>query len=136
MHLQRQFLRVALDRLDVLFRNGDGRDEAGGVAGVDAGLLDVLHDGGDERFLAVADGVGFRLGRVLKELVDKDDVLAGGLQGVVHIFDQHLVVVHDFHAASAQNEGGAHHQGVADTLGGCESVLDAVRHAGFRLRNA
>ena len=136
VHFQRQFLSVALDRLDVLFRNGDGRDEAGGVAGVDAGLLDVLHDGGNKSFLAVADGVGFRLGRVLKELVDEDDVLAGGLQGIVHVLDQHLVVVHDFHAAPAQNEGGTHHQGVAYPLGGFEGVLDAVRHAGFRLRNA
>ena len=136
MHLKSELLGVALDGVNVLLRNGDGRDEAGGVAGVDAGLLDVLHDGGHEGFLAVANGVGFRLGRVLKELVDKDDVLAGGLQGVVHILDEHLVVVHDFHAASAQNEGGTDHQGISYPLGGGEGVLDAVRHAGFRLRNA
>jgi hypothetical protein len=32
-------------------REAEGRDDAGAVAGVDAGLLDVLHDGTD-------DGVG------------------------------------------------------------------------------
>ena len=49
-----------------------GREHARGVARVDAGLLDVLHDGGDVRLLAVAERVDVDLDRVLEEAVDED----------------------------------------------------------------
>ena len=38
---------------------------------MDAGLLDVLHHGGDVGVLAVADGVDVDLDRVLEEAVDE-----------------------------------------------------------------
>ena len=47
------------------------RQHARGVAGVDAGLLDVLHDGGDVRVDPVAERVDVDLDRVLEEAVDE-----------------------------------------------------------------
>ena len=54
------------------WRDADRRDHAGGVAGVDAGVLDVLHDRRDEDVLAVGEGVGLGLDGVLQEAVDED----------------------------------------------------------------
>ena len=42
------------------------------VAGVDAGLLDVLHDPADPDVLAVAQRVDVDLDRVLQEAVEED----------------------------------------------------------------
>ena len=69
---------VLLDGLDVLRRDADRRDDAGGVAGMDAGQLDVLHDRRDEgvvcrRQMASAS----HLDGVLEELVDEDRPLRG-----------------------------------------------------------
>ena len=52
------------------------RDHAGRVAGVHAGLLDVLHDRADPGPRAVADGVDVDLDRVLDEAVDQRAGLA------------------------------------------------------------
>ena len=49
-----------------------GRQHAGRVAGVDPGLLDVLHDPGDPHLLAVAQRVDVDLDRVLEEAVEVD----------------------------------------------------------------
>jgi hypothetical protein len=50
---------------------GVGRQRAGGVAGVHAGLLDVLHDAADQHLLAVADRVDVDLDGVVQEAVQQ-----------------------------------------------------------------
>ena len=52
------------------------REHAGRVAGVDAGLLDVLHDPADPHVGAVAERVDVDLDRVLEEAVEVDLALA------------------------------------------------------------
>ena len=54
---QRQLLRAVDDDLEHLVADGEGRVHGDGVAGVDAGALDVLHDTGDEHVLAIGDDV-------------------------------------------------------------------------------
>jgi hypothetical protein len=49
----------------------EGRDDAGAVARVDAGLFDVLHDGTDDGGLAIADAIDIDLGGVFEEAVDE-----------------------------------------------------------------
>ena len=61
-----QRLGLALDLGDDLGREGMGRQRAGGIAGMDAGLLDMLHDAGDEDRLAVGDGIDIDLDGVLQ----------------------------------------------------------------------
>ena len=64
----------------------EGRDHARAVAGVDAGLLDVLHDAADDDVPArVGERVHVDLGRVLEELVDEDRVLGRRLDRVPHV---------------------------------------------------
>ncbi|MNC09162.1 hypothetical protein D3C75_567800 [compost metagenome] len=50
---------------------GVGRQGAGGVTGVDTGLLDVLHDAADDHVHAVADGVHVHLGGVVEEAIQQ-----------------------------------------------------------------
>ena len=65
--LQRECARLAADLLDHVARQAVGRERTGRIAGVDAGLLDVLHDAGDHRGLAVADGVDVYLDGIRPE---------------------------------------------------------------------
>ncbi len=58
------------------------RQHARRVAGVDAGLLDVLHHAADDGALAVGDAVDVDLDRVLEELVDEDGLRPGVARGL------------------------------------------------------
>ena len=65
--------RVVADQRDVPLDDLVRRDDAGAVAGVDAGLLDVLHDAADDDGAGrVGDRVDVELDGVLEELVDQD----------------------------------------------------------------
>ena len=59
----------------------EGRQRAGAVAGVHAGLLDVLHHAGHEHRLAVAERVDVHLGGAAEVLVDQHRAVAGDLHG-------------------------------------------------------
>ena len=79
---------------------------------MDAGLLDVLHDAGDEGVLAVAEAVDVDLGRVGKIPVDQQRALlrhdefarpveiAGELR---HVAVELRAVAHDLHGATAEH---------------------------------
>ena len=50
----------AVSYTHLFIANGEGRIDSDGVAGVDAGALDVLHDAGDQDVLAVGNDVHFQ----------------------------------------------------------------------------
>ena len=77
--LERDPLGRRADLLEHLLAEAHRRDHAGRVAGVDAGLLDVLHDPGDVDLLAVGERVDVDLDRVLEEAVEQQRVLLVGL---------------------------------------------------------
>ncbi len=60
-------LRLLAHLLERTLPERDRGDDAGGVAGVHAGLLDVLHHGADVDILAVGDGVHVHLDGILEE---------------------------------------------------------------------
>ena len=62
------------DALDLLAAERDGRQRARRVAGVHAGLLDVLHDAAEEQLGAVVERVDVDLDRVVEEAVDQHRV--------------------------------------------------------------
>src|SRR5204863_2867101 len=62
------------DSADVLGAEGDGRQRAGGVAGVDTGLFDVLHHAAEIQLESVIQGVDIDLDRVVEEPVDQHGV--------------------------------------------------------------
>src|SRR6185503_12240667 len=95
-------------RRDVLTPQGDRRQRARRVAGVDAGLLDVLHDATDVHLGAVAQRIDVDLDGVLEEAVDQDGMFGRQLGGAGYVALQGLVVVHDLHAATTQHIGRPH----------------------------
>ena len=64
------------------------RDHGGGIAGVDAGLLDVLHHAGDDDVLTVGDRVDVELDGVFEEPVDQDGMAGRRFHGVADVLAQ------------------------------------------------
>jgi len=103
-----------------------GRQGAGGVTGVDPGLLDVLHDAAHEDPLAVAHGVHVHLHRLVQEAVQEHGGVVGDGHRLAHVAAQFLGVVDDLHGAPAEDVGGPHHQGVAQRLGLGQGLLQGA----------
>ena len=118
---RREALDDVLDLERVRERERLRGQHAGRVAGVDAGLLDVLHHGGDVDVLAVAERVDVDLDRVLDEPVDEHGARDGG-----HRLAQLLVVVTDAHRAAAEHVRGADEHRIADLGRGGERLLGAL----------
>ena len=98
-------------------------DDAGAVAAVDAGLLDVLHDGADDGGVAVGDAVDIDFGGVVEEAVDEHGALGRGGNGVAHVVAEFVVGVDDLHGAAAEDEAGADENGIADLGGGGDGFV-------------
>ena len=108
---------VARAPLDVAAAQRHRRQRARRVAGVDAGLLDVLHDAADVDLGAVAQRVDVDLDGVLEEPVDEHRMLGREFGGAGDVAAQGLLVVDDLHAAPAQHVGRPHQHRVADVGG-------------------
>ena len=96
----------------VVAGQGRRRQHAGRVAGVDARLLDVLHDRGDVRLLAVAERVDVDLDRVLDEAVDEHRAREVGPERLDHLG----AAVADAHRAAAEHVRRPHEHRVADPV--------------------
>ena len=103
--------------------DGEGGVDADGVAGMDAGTLDELHDAGDEDVAAVADGVHLDL-LALDVLVDEDGLVGVDLHRGLEVVTQHVFVRDDLHRAAAEHEARPDQDRVADLGGGPDAVLD------------
>src|SRR5690606_40387837 len=90
-----QFDRYMLPRI---YSDGGSR--------VHARSLDMLHDPRNEHRLAVTDRVDLDL-FAEHVTVDKHRMLRIDVDGFLHIFQQFLVRVYDFHGASAEHVGWA-----------------------------
>ena len=75
---QRELARGGADLIEHLAPQRVRRQHAGGVAGVHAGLLDVLHDPPDPHLFPVAQRVDVQLDRVLQEAVEEDFLIGMG----------------------------------------------------------
>ena len=105
--------------LDLVVADGVRREGAGGVARVDARLLDVFHHASDEDVRPVAEGVDVDLDGVLQELVDEDRVFGRGLGVLGHPGLEAIRVVHHLHRPPAENIGGPHQHRVPEP--GCDA---------------
>ena len=113
-------------------RENDG-DHAGGVAGVDAGLFDVLHDRADDGGFAVGDAIDVDLGGVVEESIHQDRALGRGGDGLAHVAGKLGVVVDDHHRAAAEHEGRADEHRVADAVGDGDGLVLVGGGAGLGL---
>ena len=135
MHLLRDLPGVLLDGLKVLRVDVLRRKDACGVAGVDAGQLDVLHDRRHICVGSVADGVRLALQCVVQEAVDEDRAVRGDAHRRVHVARHGIVVVDDFHAAAAEHVGRTDHDRITDAVRDLLRLFDGGGHAGFRHRD-
>ena len=87
-----------------------------------AGLLDVLHDRGDEGFAPVAERVDVDLDRAFEEAVDQH--APADLGGRRH----RLGVVTDLHVPPAEHVRGPDEHRVADRLGDVGRLAGALGH--------
>ena len=110
--------------VDVLWPQRHRRQGARGVAGVNAGFLDVLHHAAQVDLVAVAQGVDIDLDGRVQEAVHQDRVVWGELGGALDIVLQRLLIVDDFHAAAAQYVGRANQNRVADGGRDLPSLLE------------
>ncbi len=84
---------------------------------------------------SVADGIGFALGRMIQEPVDQDRTVGRYADSGRHIIRHAFIIIHDFHAASAENVGRTHHDGIADAVRDRDGILYGDGHAGFGHRD-
>ena len=128
---QPQPLGVVADEVQVVGADLVGRQHAGRVARMHAGLLDVLHDRADHHPLPVAQRVHVDLVGVLHELVDQQRLAGRGLEGLLDEAGQLAFVADDRHGPAAQHEGGPHQHRVADLRRGRACASSSVRAMAF-----
>ncbi len=90
-----------------------------------AGLLDVLHDAGDQHVVAVAERVHVHFGGVFQEAVDQHRAILREGDRFAHVLAHHLLVVGDHHGAPAQHVAGPHQHRIADARGHRAGLFDA-----------
>ncbi len=110
-------LRVIAHPRDNRGRERLRRDDAGRVAGVDSGPLDMLHDPADQDVRPVRDRVDIDLDRALEERVDQHRVFPAHPDGLFDVTFQFGLVVNEFHRPSAEDVGRSDQHRVADLPG-------------------
>ena len=119
---QGQLFRAVHNDLQHLISDGEGRIDSDGVAGVDTGALDVLHDAGDQDVLAVGNDVHLQL-LAHEVLVHQHRVFDLAGENDLHIGPHVLIVVGDDHVLAADDVGGAQQHGIAQLMSGVQRLL-------------
>ena len=101
---------------------------------MDTGLLDVFHDAADVDLGAVAQCVDVDLDCIFEETVDQYRTVVRDLRRVGDVRRERCLVVHDLHAASAENVGRAHQHRVTDSCGDLTGSVERRRGAVLRCR--
>ncbi len=128
--------RVVANRREVLLAHARGRDDAGAVAGVDAGLLDVLHHAADDdRAGVVRDAVDVELLGSLEKAVDQDRPVVRHVDGRRHVSIERADVVHNRHVAAAEHVRRPHHDRESDLGRRVARFVPRGRGSAGRLRN-
>src|SRR5262245_10490593 len=139
---KRKLAGLAAELVDGLLVERVRRQRAGRVAGMDAGFLDVLHDAGDHRLLAVGEAVDVDLDGVGEIAVEQQRALRRHhkLRRPVEIAGEPRdvavelrAVVHDLHGAAAQHIGRPDHDRIADLLGDRARLFWRLGDAALRL---
>jgi len=94
-------LGVLLDGLNVPLRYAHRGDDAGRIARMNAGQLDVLHHRRNKGLYPVGEGIGLHLQGIVQEAVDENGPLRGDVNRRQYIPLQHLLVEDDLHSPAA-----------------------------------
>ena len=96
-----QLERVVAHALQKVRGDIHGGQYAGGIPGVDAGFLDVLHDAGDDDILAIGECVDIDFDGVFQEVVNQHGTILRVLDRLFHVANDRFFVVGDDHRAPA-----------------------------------
>jgi len=111
------------------------RQHAGTVAGVDAGVLDVLHHPADDAARPVRERVDIGLESILEERIDEHRMPRRHPHGFREEPAQRVGVVHDPHRPSPQDVGGADQDRIPDAFRHGRRFLEGRGGAGRRLNH-
>jgi len=106
------------------------------VTGVNAGLLDVLHDRADHHVGAVADRIHVHLDGAVEEVVEQYRAVVGHLHGFTQVALELVQLVDDLHGAATQYVGWAHDQRVTDAASSADGFFFAAHGGVWRLQQA
>ncbi len=99
---------------------------------MNSGQLNMFHNRRNKHMFSITDGICFAFRRMMQEPVDQNRTVRRHAHGLLHIEGQGFVVVDYFHPASAQHIGRAHHDRIADPVGGSKRFLYVHCHACLR----
>ena len=102
---------------------------------MNARKLDVLHNGRNKHVLSIADGIRFALCCMMKESVYQNRTVGSYAYRLLHVERQRLIVVNNFHSASAQYIGRTYHYRISDSVGSLKRLFNIDSHTCFRHRN-
>ena len=125
-----------LKRLFLLCRQRERRQAATGIAGVDPGLFDVLHDTADDHLLAVADRVDIHLHGEIQKSVQQDRTLVGHADGFGHVVAEIVFLMDDLHGPAAKHIGWSDHQRIPHVRGHLHGLFRGPGGAVGRLLQA
>ena len=111
---------------DLLVIKSVWRKNAGAVAGMDAGLLYMLHNAAYHHIVPVRHCVNIDLNGVLQEFVDEDGMLRRSLHSVSHVISQRVLVVDYLHSPAAQHIRWANHHWIRYPFSDLSGFLDGV----------
>ena len=118
-------------------RHHEWRHDAGAVARVDAGLLDVLHDAADDdRARRIGHRIDVELEGVLEKAIDQHRPVVRDIDRAGHVAIERSRVEDDGHAASAQHVRRPYDDRIPDPLGDFARFLARHGRAACRLRHA
>src|SRR4030042_719167 len=110
--------RVYSSIVSICFRGMlPGGDNAGGISGVYASILDMLHHRRNEYIIPVAKSVCFGLDGVFQVSVDEYGTVGRYTDGGGDVHSQFFLVMHYLHTASPEHIRRPHDKRVADAFG-------------------
>ena len=134
-HLQRagELHGLPLELRDDLAVQRMGRQRAGRVARMHAGLLDVLHHAADEDVRPVGDGVDVDLDCVAQVSVEQHRALARDHHGLGDVAGELRIVMDDLHGPAAEHIGGADDERKTELACDGDRLLGRAGNAAFGL---
>ena len=111
---------------DHIGTQGNWRQSAGRIAGVNAGLLNMLHHTAQVELGAVEERIHINLDSVFQELIDKRGLRGRNLGRIFKVACKVRFIIDDLHAAPAQHIGGTNQHRVPNLVGNTFGTLEGI----------
>src|SRR5215471_3620491 len=102
---------------------------------MDASLLNVLHDAGNNDLFVIAKRIDIDFISIFEELVDEYRALVGNLNCGTHVVVEHALVINDNHRPAAEHIGWTHKYRISDLARNGPSFFESDCGSILRLGN-